>query len=118
METKSPQAPRMIAVRRRSRRRRTRIVPIDWRRIALLGVILLCVLMLVLDRKLGGNARLFFTNIRVAIGGLRLEVIALALCGVIWFCLTPGIEDRISRFFKNRFDPRQRRLGRSRGRRR
>lgn len=118
VETKAPQAPRMIAVRRRSRRRRTRIAPIDWRRIAVLGVILLCALMLVLDRKLGGNARMFFTNIRVAVGGLRLEVIALALCGVIWLCLTPGIEDRITRFFKNHFETRRRRVGRSRARRR
>ncbi|MGC4042615.1 MAG: hypothetical protein QM758_02305 [Armatimonas sp.] len=118
METKPPQAPRMIAVRRRSRRRRTRIAPIDWRRIAVLGVVLLCVLMLVLDRKLGGNVRILLNNIQVALGGLRLEVIALALCGVVWLCLTPGVEDRITRFFKNHIEVRRRRVGRTRGRRR
>jgi hypothetical protein len=118
VESKPVEVPRMVAVRRRSRRRRTKIAPIDWRRIAVMGVILLCVALLVLDRKMGGNLRMILTNARVALGGLRLEVLVLGLCGVIWLCLTPGIEDRILRFVKNRFEPRRRRSNTSRGRRR
>jgi hypothetical protein len=116
--SKPSEAPKMIAVRRKSRRRRTKVVPVDWRRIAVLGVILVCVLLLVLDKKLGGNVRVLLTAARVALGGIRLEVIILALCGLVWLCLTPGIEDRILRFFKNRFAPGRRRVSGTRGRRR
>jgi hypothetical protein len=108
----------MIAVRRKSRRRRTKVVPIDWRRIGILGVILICALLLVLDKKLGGNIRVMLTTARVAMGGVRLEVIILAICGLVWLCLTPGIEDRILRFFKNRFEPGRRRTKNARSRRR
>jgi hypothetical protein len=115
VESKPIEAPRMIAVRRRSRRRRTKIAPIDWRRIAVLGVVLVCALLLVLDRKLGGTLRNLLMTARVALGGVRLEVLVLGLCGIIWLCLTPGIEDRILRFFKHRFEPRRRRVSGSRG---
>jgi hypothetical protein len=118
VNTKPSEAPRMIAVRRKSRRRRTKVVPIDWRRIGILGVILVCALLLVLDKKLGGNVRVMLTAARVAMGGIRLEVIILAICGLVWLCLTPGIEDRILRFFKNRFEPSRRRASGTRGRRR
>jgi hypothetical protein len=116
--SKPSEAPKMIAVRRKSRRRRTKLAPIDWRRIAVLGVILMCALLLVLDKKLGGNVRTMLTAARVAMGGVRLEVIILAICGLVWLCLTPGIEDRILRFFKSRFEPGRRRASGTRGRRR
>lgn len=108
----------MIAVRRRSRRRRTPVVPIDWRRIGVLAVGLLCLLVLVLNKKLSKAIQIYLTGARVALGGVRLEVVILALCGLVWFCLTPGIEDRILRVLKNRFEPRRRRAGGGRARRR
>ena len=111
------EAPRMVAVRRRSRRRRTQVAPVDWRRIVLLGVILLAGLLLVVDPKLKGVVGDAVRQTRGITGALRLEVVVLGLCGLIWLYLTPGVEDRVTRFFKHATE-RKRRGSNGRGRRR
>ena len=111
------EAPRMVAVQRRSRRRRTKVTPIDWRRLAVMGVALLCVLMLVVDKTLGSWVKNGVHSVSTLMGGLRLEVVILAVCGLTWFYLTPGVEDRVVRFFKGIVEKRRGVRG-GRGRRR
>ena len=114
--TPPTEAPRMVAVRRRSRRRRTQLAPVDWRRIAVLGVMLLCALLLVVDKKLGGGVKAAVDQVRALTGSVRLEVVILAVCGLIWLYLTPGVEDRVIRLFKKTTEKKRR--GGGRGRRR
>ena len=112
------EAPRMIAVRRRSRRgKRTQLAPIDWRRIAVLGVMLLAGLLLVADPKLKGAVGDAVRQFRGLTGALRLEVVVLGMCGLIWLYLTPGVEDRLLQLFKKTTE-KKRRGGSTRGRRR
>lgn len=114
---KPAEAPRMIAVRRRSTKKRTPVAPIDWRRIVVLVVMLLAGVMLVADPKLKSSAGVLVHKVTGMTGALRLEVIVLGMCGLIWLYLTPGVEDRILRLFKKTTE-KKRRGGSSRGRRR
>jgi glucose-6-phosphate-specific signal transduction histidine kinase len=111
------EAPRMVAVRRRSRRKRTQLTPVDWRRIAVLGVMLVAGVLLVADPKLKSSAGVLVHKVTGMTGALRLEVVVLGMCGLIWLYLTPGVEDRIVRMFKKTTE-KKRRGGSGRGRRR
>ena len=74
-------------------------------------------LMLLVDPKLKSGAGVLVHTVTGMTGSLRLEVVVLAACGLIWLYLTPGVEDRILRFF-NKTTEKKRRGGTGRGRRR
>jgi hypothetical protein len=99
----------MVAVRRRKRRRRRTIEPIEWRRIILLLVAFgLAYAVLKNPISMGSLKQLFRGSIPQAMGRFSLEMAVLLLSLAILIYLTPGVEDRLIQYIKNKRDSRRR----------
>ncbi len=75
--------------------------PVDWRRLyTVIGATVVALFLMI--NKPANEALQNAIHAVLPKLNVRLEVIALGIAGIIWIYLTPGVEDRVLRFFKIR----------------